>query len=47
MNTFGRIFKVGIYGESHGPSIGAIIDGCPAGLSISASDLEEDLIMIR
>lgn len=42
-NTFGRYFKVTTFGESHGPAIGCVIDGCPPGLEISASDIEEAL----
>ncbi len=42
-NTFGRAFTVTTYGESHGPAIGAIVDGCPAGLPLSESDLQRDL----
>ncbi len=43
MNSFGRIFRVHIFGESHGESVGIVIDGCPAGLSLSAADLLPDL----
>jgi len=43
MNSFGRIFRVHIFGESHGESVGIIIDGCPAGLALSADDLLPDL----
>ncbi len=43
MNSFGRIFRVSIFGESHGESVGITIDGCPAGLHISAEDLLPDL----
>ncbi len=43
MNSFGRIFKVHIFGESHGESVGIVIDGCPAGLALSADDLLPDL----
>lgn len=43
MNSFGRIFRVHIFGESHGASVGIIIDGCPAGLPITADDLLPDL----
>ncbi|HMQ67642.1 MAG TPA: chorismate synthase [Ignavibacteria bacterium] len=43
MNSFGRSYRVSIYGESHGLQIGVVIDGCPAGIAISESDLEEDL----
>ena len=43
MNSFGRIFRVSIFGESHGESVGILIDGCPAGLDLSADDLLPDL----
>jgi chorismate synthase len=43
MNSFGRIFRVSIFGESHGESVGVVIDGCPAGLSLSEADLLADL----
>ena len=43
MNSFGRLFRVNIYGESHGPAVGIIIDGCPAGLELSDEDFTTDL----
>ncbi len=43
MNSFGRLFKVQIFGESHGFAVGVTIDGVPAGISISESDFELDL----
>ncbi len=43
MNTFGRLFRISIFGESHGECVGITIDGCPAGLSLSAEDLLSDL----
>jgi chorismate synthase len=43
LNSFGRIFRVHIFGESHGESVGIVIDGCPAGLSLSEDDLLPDL----
>ena len=43
MNSFGRIFRVTIFGESHGPSVGISIDGCPAGLSLTSEDFAIDL----
>lgn len=43
MNSFGRIFRVSIFGESHGESVGVVIDGCPAGLPLSEEDLLPDL----
>lgn len=42
-NTIGKLFTVTSFGESHGPAIGAIVDGCPPGLSLSESDLQVDL----
>ena len=43
MNSFGRLFRVSIFGESHGECVGITIDGCPAGLSLSPEDLAADL----
>ena len=43
MNTFGRIFRVHIFGESHGNCVGITIDGCPAGLSLSQEDFITDI----
>jgi chorismate synthase len=43
MNSFGRLFRVTIFGESHGPSVGITIDGCPAGLPLAAEDFIQDL----
>lgn len=43
MNTFGRIFRVHVFGESHGESVGVLIDGCPAGLTINEDVLSIDL----
>ncbi len=42
-NTFGKLFTVTTFGESHGPALGCIIDGCPPGLALQASDLQRDL----
>ena len=42
-NTFGEIFKVTTFGESHGPAIGCIIDGCPPNVDISESDIQFEL----
>lgn len=42
-NSFGHMFRVTTFGESHGPSLGAIIDGCPAGISVSEVDIQKDL----
>ena len=44
MNTFGRKFRIHIWGESHGESIGVNIDGCPAGIQLSETDLIPDLV---
>ena len=43
MNSFGRIFRISIFGESHGECVGITIDGCPAGLALSPNDLAADL----
>lgn len=43
MNSFGRIFRVSIFGESHGPSVGISIDGCPAGLPLAEEDFTIDI----
>lgn len=43
MNTIGRLFRINIFGESHGPAIGVIIDGCPAGITLSEKDFMTDL----
>jgi chorismate synthase len=43
MNSFGRIFRIHIFGESHGECVGLSIDGCPAGLPLSAEDFLEDI----
>jgi chorismate synthase len=43
LNSFGRIFRVHIFGESHGECAGVTIDGCPAGLSLSAVDFASDI----
>lgn len=42
-NTFGKLFTVTTFGESHGPALGAIIDGCPPGMALSEADLQIDL----
>src|SRR3982751_5529769 len=39
-NTFGRVFRFTTWGESHGPALGAIVDGCPPGLKLSEADLQ-------
>jgi chorismate synthase len=43
LNTFGQIFRVNIFGESHGESVGILIDGCPAGLPLGPEDLLADI----
>ena len=42
-NTFGTLFTVTSFGESHGPAIGCIVDGCPPGLSLCAEDIQAEL----
>lgn len=42
-NTLGLLFSVTTFGESHGPAIGAVIDGCPPGMALSAEDIQPDL----
>lgn len=43
MNSTGRIFRISLFGESHGPGIGVTIDGCPPGIALSAVDFSNDL----
>ena len=42
-NSFGKLFTVTSFGESHGPALGAIVDGCPPGLELSSADMQPDL----
>lgn len=42
-DTYGRLFTVTTFGESHGPALGCVVDGCPPGLALDASDLQKDL----
>jgi chorismate synthase len=42
-NTFGKLFTVTTFGESHGPAIGCVIDGCPPGLALSEADIQPEL----
>lgn len=42
-NTFGQLFRITTFGESHGPAIGVVIDGCPAGLKVDASIIQHEL----
>ena len=43
MNSFGRLFRLHIFGESHGPCVGITVDGCPAGLPLTAEDFLTDI----
>ena len=43
MNSFGRIFRISIFGESHGPGLGIVVDGCPPGIRITDEDFAVDL----
>ena len=42
-STFGRLFTVATFGESHGPAIGCMVDGCPPGMALSEADIQPDL----
>ncbi|HXH11650.1 MAG TPA: chorismate synthase [Alphaproteobacteria bacterium] len=42
-NSFGELFRITTWGESHGRAIGVVVDGCPAGLALSAEDIQHDL----
>src|SRR5256886_6511931 len=42
-NTIGRLFAVTSFGESHGPAIGCVVDGCPPGLALDEADIQRDL----
>lgn len=42
-NTFGKLFTVTTFGESHGPALGCIVDGCPPGLELSSEDIQREL----
>ena len=42
-NTLGKLFCVTTFGESHGPAIGCVIDGCPPGLTLSEADIQPEL----
>ncbi|BAP88063.1 chorismate synthase [Burkholderiales bacterium GJ-E10] len=42
-STFGRLFRVTDFGESHGPAIGCVIDGCPPGMALTEADIQSDL----
>ena len=42
-NTFGKLFTVTTFGESHGPALGCVVDGCPPGLKLDSADMQTDL----
>jgi len=42
-NSFGHLFRVTTFGESHGPAIGCVVDGCPPGIALSEADIQRDL----
>ena len=42
-NSFGTLFRVATWGESHGPAIGAVVDGCPPRLPLTEADIQPDL----
>ncbi len=44
-NSFGQIFRITTFGESHGPGVGVVIDGCPAGLSLTEQEINEQLAL--
>lgn len=44
MNTFGRKFRVTVFGESHGEAVGVVLDGVPAGLELCEADFEKDIL---
>ena len=43
-NSFGHVLRVSTFGESHGPAIGCVIDGCPPGLEITAGEIRSELL---
>lgn len=46
-NFFGQIFRITTFGESHGPCVGVVIDGCPAGLAITKEEIDQELFLRR
>ncbi len=42
-NSIGLLFSVATFGESHGPALGGVVDGCPPGIELSEADLQVDL----
>ena len=47
MNTYGDKFRLTTYGESHGPAVGAVIDGCPAGIAIDMAAIDAALAKVK
>jgi chorismate synthase len=43
MNSFGRRFRITTFGESHGPAVGVVIDGCPAGVALDIDALQHEM----
>jgi chorismate synthase len=43
MNSLGKIFMMNVFGESHGPGVGVVVDGCPAGLPLAAADIQPEV----
>ena len=43
MNTFGRLYRLTTFGESHGPAVGGIIDGCPPGMLLDLDFIQAEL----
>ncbi|WP_300879755.1 chorismate synthase, partial [uncultured Desulfovibrio sp.] len=46
-NTFGRVLRLTTFGESHGPGLGGVLDGCPAGIPLGEADLQAELDLRR
>jgi chorismate synthase len=46
-NSFGQLFKITTFGESHGPAIGVVIDGVPPKLALTVTDIQKDLKVKR
>lgn len=46
-NSFGQLFRITTFGESHGPALGVVIDGCPSGIAVSTEDIERELARRR
>ena len=43
LNTFGHLFRVTTWGESHGPALGCVVDGCPPGIRFTLKDIQDEL----